>query len=41
MSERRMIQEQIAEIEAVHAQLVNMHISVIGNKNVTETREEE
>ena len=34
------IQEQMAQIEAVHAELINMHISVIGNENVQETKEE-
>ena len=28
----KIIQEQMAEIEAVHAELLNMHISVIGNE---------
>jgi hypothetical protein len=37
----RIIQEQMAEIEAVHAQLVNMHITVIGKENDEETKEEE
>lgn len=32
----RIIQEQMAEIEAVHAELLNMHISVIGNEESKE-----